>query len=85
MKGLVEFLYLMLLYFSNYLFDKFIECHHLNTHIIVCINLQIFVCITHVIISINTHMSVCNYVFSSDTSGLHLVVNNKSSKTLSAF
>ena len=30
-------------------------------------------------------MSVCNYVFSSDKSGLRLVVNRKSSKTLSAF
>ena len=30
-------------------------------------------------------MSVCNYVFSSDTSGLRLVVNKKSSRTLSAF
>ena len=56
-----------------------------NTHIIVCINIHIFVYITYINICINTHMSVCSYVFSSDKSGLRLVVNKKSSKTLSAF
>ena len=51
----------MLVYFLNCIFNKFIECHHLITHI-----------------------SVCNYVLSSDKSPLLLVVNKKSSKTLSA-
>ena len=61
MKGFVEFLYLTLLSFLIYIFIKYfiiykiIECYNLNTHIIVCINILIVVCITH----INTIIIVC--------------------------
>ena len=52
------------------------------------------VCITHIIICINTHINVCihkynysykgNYVLFSDRSPLRLDVNKESSRTLSA-
>ena len=66
------------------------------THIIICINTHIFLCMTQKYKKIhkNTHINVCihkykhsymcNYVLSSDRSPLRLDVNKKTSRTLSA-